>query len=90
MGGSFICRTTGYPFIIIIFLNYCRVVIVIICRFFRDRIVKKGKTYGTFTVELPGGKSNVYSFAHLNTLNMYYVVVADYDKLINYIKEQNN
>ncbi|MBO4648347.1 MAG: protein kinase [Lentisphaeria bacterium] len=55
----------------------------------RDRIVKKGKTYGTFTVELPGGKSNVYSFAHLNTLNMYYVVVADYDKLIRYIQEHD-
>lgn len=54
----------------------------------RDRILKPGKDYGTFIV--PGGeKKMICSYAHLGILNMYFVVIADYDKLVQYIRKNN-
>ncbi|MBO4632727.1 MAG: hypothetical protein J5858_12455 [Lentisphaeria bacterium] len=53
----------------------------------RDRILKKGKGYGTFIVE-KNGREIIYSFAHLEVWNMYFVVVADYNALVRRVESQ--
>ena len=50
----------------------------------RNRILRQGNSYGAFA-----DNGLVYSFAHLEIFNMYYVVVADYNKLVSYIRENN-
>jgi len=50
----------------------------------RDRILKPGKDYGVFTLEREDG-TRVCSFAHLEIFDMYYVVVADYRKLLAHV-----
>ena len=50
----------------------------------RKRILGQNKDYGLFSVE-QGGKRVVCSFAHLEILNMYYVVVADYRELLKHV-----
>jgi len=50
----------------------------------RKRILEHGEEFGLFSVE-QGGKRIVYSFAHLEILNMFYVVVADYEALLKHV-----
>ena len=50
----------------------------------RDRILKGNKDFGIFSVGKKG-KKTVYSFARLKILDMYYVVVADYGKLLAHV-----
>lgn len=47
----------------------------------RDKILSSGKEYGTF-VAVKDGRRYVYSFALLEVWNMFFVTVADYEKLI--------
>ncbi|MBQ9337116.1 MAG: protein kinase [Lentisphaeria bacterium] len=55
----------------------------------RVRILKSGKSYGIFTID-ENGRKIVYSYAHLEILNMYYVVSADYEKLLAHVKKQQD
>ena len=50
----------------------------------RNRILKAGRDFGIFSV-VTKGKKTVYSFARLKILDMYYVVVADYGKLLAHV-----
>jgi serine/threonine-protein kinase len=54
----------------------------------RKRILGQGKDYGVFSVTQDGEKL-VFSFARLEIFDMYYVVVADYDKLLTHIGKMN-
>lgn len=51
----------------------------------RDRILKGGSSYGTFIVDRDERKI-IYSFAHLEVWNMYFVVVADYNGLVRHVE----
>lgn len=51
----------------------------------RDRILKSGQGYGTFIAERSGRKV-LYSFAYLEVYGMFFVTVADYDKLKKHIR----
>jgi hypothetical protein len=51
----------------------------------RGRILEKGKEFGTF-IAGEGGKKVIYSFATLEVLDMIFVVVADYGKLVEHIE----
>ena len=46
----------------------------------RDRILKSGREYGVFTAERQG-RQVVYSFAYLEVWDMFFVTVADLEKL---------
>ena len=50
----------------------------------RKRILDRHEGYGTFTSNSDGRKI-IYSFAHLEIFDMYFVVVADYAKLLDHI-----
>ena len=50
----------------------------------RDRILKSGQGYGTFIAERLGRKV-LYSFAYLEVYDMFFVTVADYEKLKKHI-----
>ena len=54
----------------------------------RDQILKRGKKFGVFGVT-KDGKKIVYSFAYLEILDMYYVVAADYGKLMAHVDAAN-
>ena len=54
----------------------------------RRRILKQAKGYGTFIVK-QDGKDIIYSFAHVSVLNMYFVVSADYEKLLRHVIREN-
>ncbi len=54
----------------------------------RRKILQEGKNYGVFSLER-NGRRRVYSFAHLDIIDMYYVVVADYNGLLSYIRANN-
>lgn len=51
----------------------------------RYRILKRNRDFGTFIIP-ENGKKRIYSFAHLTIFNMYFVVVCDYDRLIQYLE----
>lgn len=51
----------------------------------RNRLLKGGKGYGTFIVNRDGQKI-IYSYAHLEIWNMFFVVAADYNKLVKHIE----
>ena len=53
----------------------------------RRRILGKDKGYGVFIIDL-GGRRDIYSYAHLEVWNMYFVVVADYDELVKHVESQ--
>ena len=53
----------------------------------RRRILGKDKGYGVFIIDL-GGRRDIYSYAHLEVWNMYFVVVADYDELVKHVDSQ--
>ena len=53
----------------------------------RRRILGKDKGYGTFIIDL-GSRRTIYSYAHLEVWNMYFVVVADYDELVKHVEEE--
>ena len=50
----------------------------------RERILGDAREHDIFSVEQKDGRKVVYSFAKLEVLDMYYVVVADYEKLLKY------
>ncbi len=54
--------------------------------YIRRKILKHDRGYGTFIVR-QSGKEIIYSYAHLSVLNMYFVVSADYEKLLRHVKE---
>lgn len=54
----------------------------------RDRILKQGE-YGTFFVK-ENGKDVVYSYAFLEIFDMFYVVSADYQKLLEHVKNEHH
>ena len=54
----------------------------------RNRILKRGRDYGTFVVTQEG-RELIYCFAHLEIFDMYYVVVADYRKLLKHVEKGN-
>ena len=54
----------------------------------RDRILKQGE-YGTFFVK-ENGKDIVYSYAFLEIFDMFYVVSADYRKLLEHMKNEHH
>ena len=51
----------------------------------RKRITKDNRGYGAFIVR-ENGRKIIYSLAHLDIWNMYFVVVADYDELVRHIE----
>ena len=51
----------------------------------RYRILKRNRDFGTFILT-EDGKKRIYSFAHLGVLNMYFVVIADYDLLLEHLQ----
>ena len=51
----------------------------------RKRIMRDNRGYGAFTVN-EDGKKIIYSLAHLDIWNMYFVVVADYDELVKHVE----
>jgi len=54
----------------------------------RNRILRRGNGYGTFRID-QNGKRIIYSYAHLSVFDMYFVIVADYDKLLEHIRQNN-
>ena len=54
----------------------------------RNRILKRGRDYGTFIIT-QDGRELIYCFAHLEIFNMFYVVVADYQKLLKHLEKGN-
>ncbi|MBQ7176055.1 MAG: protein kinase [Victivallales bacterium] len=54
----------------------------------RRKILQEGKKYGVFSIAR-NGQRQVYSFAYLDVIDMYYVVVADYNGLVSYIRANN-
>ena len=54
----------------------------------RSRILNSNKDFGTFIVT-QRGRRVIYSFAHLEIFNMFFVVVADYEKLVQHILKDN-
>ena len=54
----------------------------------RTRILKGNKGYGTFVVTQEGLQL-IYCFAHLEIFDMFYVVVADYRKLLHHVEKGN-
>ena len=54
----------------------------------RNRILKRGRDYGTFIIK-QDGRELIYCFAHLEVFNMFYVVVADYQKLLRHVEKGN-
>ena len=53
----------------------------------RNQILKQDKDFGTFIVE-ERGREVIYSFAYLDVVDMFYVVSADYRKLLEHVKNQ--
>ena len=51
----------------------------------RNRILKRGRDYGTIVVN-EGEESTVYCYAYLEIFDMFYVVAADYRKLVEHVK----
>ena len=54
----------------------------------RSRILKKDKGYGTFIID-QNGRKTIFSYAHLEVWNMYFVVVADYDELVKHVENKH-
>ena len=54
----------------------------------RKRILDSNTGYGAFVTGAEGRRI-IYSFAHLEIFDMYFVVVADYDKLLDHIEPQS-
>ena len=54
----------------------------------RARILKGNRGYGTFVVTQEG-RQLIYCFAHLEIFDMYYVVAADYRKLLKHVEKGN-
>ena len=54
----------------------------------RSKILKGNKDFGTFIV-VQRGRQVIYSYAHLEVFNMVFVVVADYEKLVQHILKNN-
>ena len=55
----------------------------------RKRILGKDKGYGVFIIDL-GSRRDIYSYAHLEVWNMYFVVVADYDELVKHVESERD
>ena len=51
----------------------------------RDLILGEVREHGIFSLVQEDGRKLVYSFAHLEILDMYYVVVTDYEKLLEFV-----